>query len=744
MLMGSTPPSRPDHDPPLPPLPPPPPYHYDDETEPFLAFPYSLQTMNLRLETPPPTGERPRSPGMVIYVEQTVTVESVYEEPLPSDSRARPFGDNSGFYQATVTAASHLAQAIFAAPTFESGTEDDANLPLTRPRSRKWIWTAVLLAIVNLIASAADSMMSAMAPTIAYDLDVQGFQWLLAGPAIGAAATVLTAGQLYAVLPFKAVYTFFALLLLLGIMSAGFASDMTFLFYTRILVGIGLAGQQLGALIFLGHNGQVIDKVRRDVYVSISTALGFIIGPIFGAIYAHRDKLWAWAFYTAALILGGVQIGLLYMVPNKFDLEETVPWTLGETLVFGRWSRIIRIDLLGCMLSFFGILTIFISLNLAGTWIDWSQGYLYAPIGLGAVLVVLLCCQQIFRIWASRSTLLFPTQYLRSFKTTALFMLTFLTSGIFQTVFAYSVLYQLLTRPSPSPIATAFYLFFTFTGPYLIPLLVVPIYVGGGLIKMYPRGASYSMWSVIVSVFLVTGTVLLFINTPAFLPSHGLPTIARQFALACVGFWCAVSLPLAHQILDVFQPVNHPNPRQRQPHHNRSFVLFATYLGAAVALTAAGSIFMHLGPRATLPLLNEYQSQAQGHGIPATSENARTLLLGYAFVIDGVTPTLFDDTITAIENTFGWSFVVPLGFAVLMLLMSLCYLFGKLYKDDWTFRTLNESGVPDEWRKPCDQGGRRTRIEAGGRVVELEDRSGSANGGICTTVIAGPCSPTMP
>ncbi|EXJ96456.1 hypothetical protein A1O1_01582 [Capronia coronata CBS 617.96] len=699
--------------------------------------------MNPRTCSPPPPGERSRSPEMVIHVEQTVTVESVYEEPLNNDSTERPFGDNSNFYQATVSAASQLARAIFSAPIVEHEHDDDINLPLTRPQTRKWIWTAVLLALANLITHVVDSMMSVMAPTIAYDLDVQGFQWLLAGPAIGAAATVLTAGQLYAVLPFKAVYTFFALLLLLGIMSPGFASYMIFLFYTRILVGAGIAGQQLGALIFLGHNGQFIDKVRRDFYISISTALGFIIGPIFGALFAHRGKIWGWGFYTASMLLAIVHIALIYLLPNKFDMGQNLPWTLADTVAFGGLSMILRIDILGCLLSFFGILTLLISFNLAGTWIPWSAGYMYVPIGIAAFFVSFLFVQQYFQICASSSTLLFSTRYLRSFKTVALFVLTFLTSGIFQTVFAYSALYQLITRPNPSPIATAFYLFFTLTGPYLIPLLVVPLYFGGGLIKVYPGAASYGMWSVLVSLFLVLGTTLLFISTPSILPAHGLPTIAKQFALACIGFWSAVTLPLAHQILDVFQPVNVPNPRQKHPHHNRSFILFATYLGAAVALTAAGSVFMHLGPRAILPLLNEYQSQREPHDVAATPEDARTLLLGYTFVTKGITPTLFAESIKVIENTFGWSFLVPQGFAILMFLLSVSYMIRKLFLDGWNFKTLNEKGVPADWRKGSGQAGRRTHIEAGGRVVELEETGESATHGTCTTVIQGPCTPVV-
>ncbi|EXJ78987.1 hypothetical protein A1O3_08487 [Capronia epimyces CBS 606.96] len=709
--------------------------------------------MNPRTQTPPAPGERSRSPSMVIHVEQTVTVETVYEEPLAADSTARPFGDNSNFYQATVSAASQLARALFSAPTPQSHHihehDDDSNLPLTRPQTRKWICTAVLLAMANLITYAVDSMMSVLAPTIAYDIDVQGFQWLLAGPAIGAAATVLAAGQLYAVLPFKAVYTLFVVLLLLGIMSPGFASYMTFLFYTRVLVGVGLAGQQLGALIFLGHNGQFVDKVRRDFYISISTALGFIIGPILGALFSHRHKLWGWGFYAAAMLLALVQIVLIYLLPNKFDMDQNALWNVGDILAWGSWRVVVRIDFLGCVLSFFGILTLLISFNLAGSWIAWSDAYLYVPFGMGGILMLLLCIQQYFQVCASRLTLLFPTRYLRCFKTTALFILTFLTSGIFQAVFAYSALYQLLTRPGPSPISTAFYLLFSFTGPYLIPLIIVPLYFGGGLIKKYPRAASLSLWSVVISVFLVTGTLLLFLNTPARLPPQGLPTIAKQFALACIGFWSAVSLPLAHQILDVFQPIDPPNPRQKHPYHNRSFVLFATYLGAAVALTVTGSMFMHIGPRATLSLLHEYQGQHQPHGIAATPEDARILMLGYTFILQGETPALFAASIRAIENTFGSIFAVPLGFAILMLLLSLGYLIGKLYLDGWKLKTLTESGVPDDWRKAVEHRGRsRTRVEAGGRVTELEERgtSSSANFGTATrtTHVRGPCTPTLP
>ncbi|KAG9785687.1 hypothetical protein KCU88_g2404, partial [Aureobasidium melanogenum] len=736
-----------------------------DEHDPFLPFPYSLHTMDPQVESSrvnDPDGSEPFDPNMVIHVEHTVTVESVYEEPLETDPTPRPFGDNSGFYQATVSAASQLARAILTGQIpqieIEDADADAAGLPMTRPRNRKWIWTAALLAAANIITCMVDSMMAVMVPTIAYDLDVQGFQWLLAGPAIGAAASVLVAGQIYAVFPFRTVYTLFALLLLVGIMSPGFASSyMTMFFYSRILMGIGMAGQQLGALIFLGHNGRFMDKVRRDFFVSVSTALGFIVGPIFGAIFAHRNKFWSWGFYTAALALTFIQIAVIALLPHKFD---TGLWTVGDAVIlFGR-RMILRVDFLGCLLGFFGLLTVLITFNLAGTWIHWSDGSLYVPLGLGALLLVLFGMQQYFKVCASNSTILFPTQYLRCFKTSVLFILTFLGSGVFQSVLAYSALYQLLTRPNPSEVATGFYLLFSMTGPYLIPLILVPLYFGGGLIKIYPRAASYGMWSVVVSGFLVLGTVILFINGPGILPGdgNGLPTIAKQFALACIGFWSAVTLPLAHQILDVFQPIDRPNPSQKHPHHNRAFILFATYLGAAVALTATGSVFMQLGPRATLSLLENHPDGYQSYNAPAANEeDAQILMLGYTFVLEGVTPALFIETIKVIEKTFEWAFAVPMAFAILMLLLSTVYLVIKLYKDGWNLVTLKEAGVPDEWRESegRNSGGNRQassrlQVEAGGRVIELDARRGSGHfgtgtgTGTSTTVIEGPLTPRMP
>lgn len=667
------------------------------------------------------SGSKPPSPPpCVIQVEQTVTVEEFFVDPPPvtpgennhhrvranSNTNDGVFGDSSPFYQATVSAASQFARNLFDSSTLfnsNDGLDVHANAN-TRRGNRKWIITALLLAMVNLCTTLIESMMPVMVPTIIYDsrFDVQGFQWLLAGPAIGAAATALSAGQLYAVFPFKQVYMLFAVLLLLATVSPGFAPNMAFLFYTRVLVGVGLAGQQFGALVYLEHEGTFIDKVRRDFFMSVSTAVGLILGPIFGSLFTHRDKIWGWAFYAAFAILAFNLALLVYALPNKLDIVATAPWTYGETLT---WStRLVRMDLLGCLLSFFGILTFFISVNFAGTLVPWTNGFLYIPLGIGAVLLLLVPTQQHFMIFNSPSTRLFPMTYLRSSKTMALWMLTFLASAIVSTALPYTTIYQLFTRPNPSAVSTAFYMFFTLTGPHLIPTLIISVYIGGGLITRYPFLPSFSVWSTISSLFLLTGTALLFVNTPSFFPSSGgLPIIACQFGLACIGFWTAVILPLAHQLTDLLQSstwtVHNPHPGQKHPHHNRAFVMFAIYLGAAVGLTATGSILMHIGPRLELAVLTARADP----NVPATEDNALYLLQGYSFIRDVYSDDIFTSSLAALRNAFGWSSLAMLVFATGTCVCGAGLLVGKVLKGE-----MAAMAVPREWR-----------LDAGGREVEL-------------------------
>ncbi|OAG37167.1 hypothetical protein AYO21_08585 [Fonsecaea monophora] len=656
----------------------------------------------------------PTPPEGVIRVETSFTVEEVFIEPEPANNNSTSaiFGDSSSHYQATVwSAASQVARNLFE-PQVNNGR--GGNINIDRTTTSKWVATALLLASVNLLTMITESMMPVMIPNIIYDLNVQGFQWLIAGPAIGAAATALIAGHLYVVVPFKHIYTVFAFIVLIATISPGFAPNMAFLFYTRILLGVGLAGQHFGMLVFLEHKGSFVDKIRRDFFLTLSSTLGLIVGPIFGSIFAHRNKNWSWGFYTAFLLLALALVFLFYLLPTEVEIAANAPWACGP--VFNWSHRINCIDTLGGLLCFFGIITLLVTFNFAGILIPWTSGYLYISLAIGVVLVVLLILQQAYRILNSPSTRLFPVEYLSNFKTMALFVLIFLTAAIFQTGFSYTTLYQLLTRPQPSAVKTAFYLFFTMTGPYLIPVLMMPVYLGGGLIMRYPMIPSYSFWSLISSIFLLLGTALLFINMPSVLPSsEGLPTIAKELGLACIGSWSTITLSMGHQLMDLLQsPLarGSQDARQKHPLHNRAFVLFATYLGAAVSLTITGNIFMHVGLQAQLALLE----QANDAGYPANVDNALVLLLGYTFIDSKVAPALFGASVAALENAFGWSFVGVVGFAVTACAVSSCLLVAKAANGELTCHMrARRAQIPEDWRAGVGMRG-------GQRDIELEDR----------------------
>ncbi|KIW72595.1 hypothetical protein PV04_00776 [Phialophora macrospora] len=651
----------------------------------------------------------PTPPEGVIMVTTEVTVEEYYEGPGDRPQTAHNcnannaatdaiFGDSSGRYQANIwSAGSQWARYMWNGPDANSGQggdlNSDTNLSVAGTRKRS---IDLLVALVNLIAMMTETMLPVMVPTLMYDLNIQGFQWLIAGPAVGAAATVLTAGHLYAVFSFKSVYMLFAAILLIATALHGsFSPNMVYLFFARILLGVGLAGQQLGALIYLEGNGTFKNQARRDFFVTVSSAIGLVLGPIFGGVCAHRDEKWAWGFYIVSIILVLVLICLLYKLPdNLLTSANSEAWAFGPAL---NWSqRLNRMDELGMVLSFFGIIVLFIAFNLAGTQTPWSNGHLYIPLSIGGLLVVLFILQQIIKILTSPATRLFPVPYLRHLKTTILFLLTFLTSATFYTAMPYTALYQMITRPEPSAVATGFYLFFTTTGPHLFFTVVIALYIGSGILTAHPVLPSYSVWSVISSVFLLSGTVLLFVDMPSMLSDDTvLPGIARMFALSCIGFWSPITLCVAHHLMDLWQ---HPSlllsngyPAQRHPYHNRVFILFAQYLGVAVAMTVTGSIFMHTATSAQLSLTESVAAPTY----PATQDNALFLLQGYSFVNSDVPEKLFSASIAALRDAFGWAFVAVLGAATVAVVAGGVLLVTKVAGGGWA---ALRGHVPREWQ----------------------------------------------
>lgn len=673
------------------------------------------------ITTSPPSRDSSTAPNSqtstgVIRVDQTVTVEELPQQDNPSNNPA-VFGDASQFYQATISATSQFARNLFSTTTLHNSNPDVSATPA---RNKRWIAIALLLALINLVSTVVDTMLSVMLPAIMIDLDIEGFQWALAGPSIGAAATVLTAGQLYGLYPFKRTYAIFSLLTLIGIVSPGFAPNMIFIFYARILLGIGIAGQQLGAMIFLDHDGTFTDKARRDFFFSVSSGIGLVIGPFFGGAFAQRDKFWKWSFYSTFALMALLLATLVYALPNQLHLPT--PGT--DSSHPDNWrSRFARLDLLGCVLSFVGILKLLITSNLAGTWVSWSNNYIYVPFAIGGFTILMLIIQQAYNLCTQPSLRVFPVEYLRHFKTTILFGLTFLVSGILNTTIPYAVLYQMLTRPGPSAVQTALYLMFSLTAPHFVPTLLVPVYIGSGLVTSYPILPSYTIWSMVTSTFLIVGAALLFVNSPDFFPGQeGIPLLARRFSLACIGWWSAVTLPLAHQIIDLLQSRSSQNRSLQHPYHNRCFILLASYLGSAIALTSTGSIFMHLGPRWTLQLLQDQLKDPFIHNavLNPTKEDALISLLGYAFIRSGTSSESFVANLGAIRNAFSWSFVVILGFAVLAFILSVVMLMHKIWKGYFDWGSGVAAGVPEEWRvnqAPSQQEGLETETS---RVHTME------------------------
>ncbi|KEF62371.1 uncharacterized protein A1O9_00343 [Exophiala aquamarina CBS 119918] len=660
------------------------------------------------------------STGLIV-VESSVTVEEVARDQSASNRHAL-FGDASQLYSATVSASSQFARNLFSTTTLHNSNPDLSETPA---RNKRWIAIALLLALINLICTIADTMMSVMLPAIMVDLDIEGFTWALAGPAVGSAATVLIAGQLYGVYRFKYVYLLFSILILTGILLSAITPSMILLFNARIVLGIGIAGQHLGVMIFLDHDGTFADKTRRDFFISVSAGIGLILGPICGGASAHRDKGWTAVFFVAFVMLLLLIVALMYVLPSQIGLPPlTRDWSSPDTLR-SRFSRILRIDIIGCALSSIGILQFLITFNLAGTRISWSDMYVYIPFTISGLAICMFIVQQAIKFCTHPGLRVFPATYLRHFKTTILFGLTFLISGILNTTLPYVALYQMLTRPEPSALGTGTFFLCSFGGPHLIPTILVPVYIGSGLVTSYPLLPSYTLWSTVTSTFLMAGTILLFVNAPSFFPGQeGLPSILIQFALACIGWWCAVTLPMAHQIIDLLQPRNSGNEGVQHPYHNRCFILFASYLGSAIALTSTGSIFMHLGPRWTLQLLQDQLKDPFIHDavLNPTREDSLIALLGYAFIRSGTSAELLHATIAAIRNTFSWSFVVILGFATLAFILSVIMLMYKIWKGYFELEDGVGAGVPDAWRLTAvasQSGGTETRR---GNSMELEDR----------------------
>lgn len=139
--------------------------------------------------------------------------------------------------------------------------------------------------------------------------------------------------------------------------------------------------------------------------------IGTILGPVVGGAFAESSATWRWAFYLNLCVAGVCAPVYLFLLPSFKPRAGSNTFQL-----------IREYDLLGTVLIVGALMTLIMGINFGGTLYAWNSGRIIALLAVSGVLFIIFGVQQSMTFLTSKTTRLFPVQFMRNFNAVILFI----------------------------------------------------------------------------------------------------------------------------------------------------------------------------------------------------------------------------------------------------------------------------------------------------------------------------------
>lgn len=450
-----------------------------------------------------------------------------------------------------------------------------------------WKWAVASSAMLfSIFLYALDgTIVAVIQATIVNEFDaLSDLSWNNVGFLMGATATVMFWGQVYAQFNSKWVYLFNVVVFEAGSAVCGAAPNMDALIVGRCICGVGGAGLYVGVFTLVAATTTMAE---RPLYVSgtgLTWGLGTVLGPVVGGALEQSAVGWRWAFYINLFIGAACAPAWLFLLPSK-DPRPGVPFK----------KRVRELDYAGIILLVGCLVSLIMAINFGGVTYAWNSGQIIGLFVCAGVLFTLLAIQQSRTLFVALPRRLIPVQFFRKYTVIILFVCTSASAaGVFVPIFFVPLFFQ-FTRGDGALDA----------GVRLLPLiivLVVTISINGALMAKF---GYYMPWYLFGGLLCVAGGALMYTvqqNT-----SQGRVYGYTVVIGVGVGMWIQASFSVAQAIVD---PENVPAAI--------GFITLAQFLGNTTALAIANAVFLNEAEarvRQLLPELSVSEIQAAISGV---------------------------------------------------------------------------------------------------------------------------------
>jgi EmrB/QacA subfamily drug resistance transporter len=247
------------------------------------------------------------------------------------------------------------------------------NVTMTK-RDRRLVTVAVMLGTA--LAALDGTVVSAAMPTIVGHLGgLSLYPWVFSAYLLASTITVPIYGKLADLYGRKRIFTFSAILFLIGSGLSGAATSMPLLILFRVLQGLGAGGVQPMTFTIVGDIYSVEERGKAQGLFSGVWGVSSVIGPLVGGLITQYIS-WRGIFYM------NLPFGILSIILLWFYLHEHLE------------RRRPRIDYVGAALLAVGVTALLLGIQEGGVDFPWASLPIIGLLALGVVCLALFVWQE--------------------------------------------------------------------------------------------------------------------------------------------------------------------------------------------------------------------------------------------------------------------------------------------------------------------------------------------------------------